>query len=328
MSHARIVFLVRRVLSSPLFSSPAALRRWAAANVFVNVLIVVTGGAVRLTDSGLGCPEWPQCEEGTMVPTSEMGLHGVIEFGNRLLTFVLLLVALGTLLAVYALRRRRSDLIVLGWMVLAIIPTQALIGGITVWTNLNPWVVGLHFLASIGVIAVATALFLRAGEADVAPRSFVPRPVTYLGYTMLGTAFLVIALGVTVTGSGPHAGDPESPRIDISPELLAQLHVDAVWAFVGLSVAMMFTLFAVKAPELPKRSTGLLLAVIAFQGLIGYVQYYSGVPELLVGMHMLGACLLWISVINVVFSLRERTEETVNQPALKAEEAQADEVKV
>ena len=297
---------MRRVLTAPLFSAPAALRRWAAANVVVNVLIVVTGGAVRLTDSGLGCPEWPQCEEGTMVPTSEMGLHGVIEFGNRLLTFVLLFVALATLLAIYALVKERVDLKLLGWVVLGGIPTQALIGGITVWSNLNPWVVGLHFLASIGVIAVATALFIRAGEPDVEARPLVPRAVRYLGYTIVGTAFLVISIGVTVTGSGPHAGDPDSPRIDISPELLAQLHVDAVWALVGLSVAMMFTLFAVKAPEHPKRSTGLLLGVIAFQGMIGYVQYYSGVPELLVGMHMLGACLLWIAVINVPFSLRER----------------------
>ncbi|QSB03863.1 COX15/CtaA family protein [Natronoglycomyces albus] len=295
---------MKRVLTASMFAAPRAMRRWAIVNVFVNVLIVVTGGAVRLTDSGLGCPEWPQCEPGTMTPTAEMGIHGAIEFGNRLLTFVLLFVALGTLLAAYALKQRRPDLVTLGWLVLAIIPTQAIIGGITVWSNLNPWVVGLHFLASIGCIAAATALFIRAGENYGQPRLLVPRPIWRLGQTLIGAVLLVIALGVVVTGSGPHAGDPDSPRINLDSELLAQLHADAVWAVIGLSIAMMFALFAVKAPELPKRAMGLFMAIVALQAVIGYVQFYTGVPELLVGMHMLGACLLWIAVINVTFSLR------------------------
>jgi cytochrome c oxidase assembly protein subunit 15 len=289
------------------FSAPVAVRRWALASLIANVGIVVTGGAVRLTGSGLGCAEWPKCTEDSFVATSEMGIHGAIEFGNRTLTGVLVLLAVGALAAAWMREPRRMSLVKLALGVLAIVPVQAVIGGITVWTGLNPWVVGLHFLASIVIIGVATALYIRAGEPDGPVAALVPRPVVFLWRLMVATAFVAICAGVVVTGSGPHAGDPATPRNGLDPVEVTQLHVDSVFLLVGLSIAMVFALHAVGAPESAKRAAYVLLAVEAGQGLIGYVQHYTGLPELLVGMHMLGACLLWIAVLALGFTLRRRT---------------------
>ncbi|GAB3231477.1 COX15/CtaA family protein [Glycomyces halotolerans] len=296
------------------FSHPAAVRRWALASLIANVGIVVTGGAVRLTGSGLGCAEWPNCSEGQLTATPAMGIHGAIEFGNRMLTFVLVALALAALVAAWTRTPRRPSLVRLALGVLAFVPVQAVIGGITVWTDLNPWVVGLHFLASIVILGIATALYLRSGEPDGPVEPLVPRPVVVLGRALAAVAFAVIALGVVVTGSGPHAGDPESPRNGLDSEFAAQLHADGVWLLLGLTLAMVAALHAVRAPEAAKRAAHLLVAVELLQGLIGYVQYYTGLPELLVGMHMLGASLLWISAIALVFTLRKRLPQASSAP--------------
>ncbi|WP_081913768.1 heme A synthase [Glycomyces sp. NRRL B-16210] len=288
------------------FGRPKAIRRWALACVIANVGIIVTGGAVRLTESGLGCPEWPKCTADSLVTTPEMGIFGVIEFGNRVLTFVLVAVALGALAAAWLRVPRRRSLVRLAVLGMLYVPVQAVIGGITVWTNLNPWVVGLHFLASIPLVAISVALYVRAGEPDGAVVPLVPRAVTLLSRGLVGVAFAVIVLGVVVTGSGPHAGDAETPRNGMDPALMSQFHADLVWLLVGMTVALIAALHAVKAPESAKRVAYTLLVVELLQGVIGYTQYYMDLPELLVGMHMLGAGVLWVAVVAVPFSLRRR----------------------
>nr|WP_277605377.1 COX15/CtaA family protein [Glycomyces sp. L485] len=296
------------------FAQPGAVRRWALASLIANVGIVLTGGAVRLTGSGLGCAEWPNCSEGQLTATPQMGVHGAIEFGNRMLTFVLVAVALGALIAAWSRTPRRSSLVKLALGVMCFVPAQAVIGGITVWTDLNPWVVGLHFLASIVILGIAATLYFRSGEPDGPAAPLVPKAVVRLGQALAAVAFAVIALGVVVTGSGPHAGDPDSPRNGLDPQFAAQLHADGVWLLLGLSVAMIAVLHAVGAPLSARRAAYILLGVELLQGVTGYVQYYTGLPEVVVGMHMLGASLLWISAIAVVFSLRKRSPLNGSEP--------------
>ncbi|WP_112139327.1 COX15/CtaA family protein [Glycomyces dulcitolivorans] len=288
------------------FSKPGAVRRWALASVIANVGIIVTGGAVRLTESGLGCPEWPKCTTDSLVATPEMGIYGAIEFGNRVLTFALVAVAVGALLAAWLRVPRRASLVKLAFGVCLYVPVQALIGGITVWTGLNPWIVGLHFLASIPLVALSVALYVRSGEPDGEVVTLVPRAVVLLGRGLVGVAAAVIVLGVVVTGSGPHAGDADTPRNGLDPALMSQLHADLVWLLVGLTVALIAALHAVKAPEKAIRTAYALLAVELLQGVIGYTQYYLDLPELLVGLHMLGAGVLWVTAVAVPFSLRKR----------------------
>lgn len=289
------------------FVQPGAVRGWALVSLVANVVIIVTGGAVRLTESGLGCAEWPKCTEQSLVTTPEMGLHGVIEFGNRLLGAVVVAIAVGALLAAWKRAPRRSSLVGLAFAVVALTVSQAVIGGISVWTGLNSWIVGLHFAVSMVILVFALALYLRSGEPDGPARPLVPRAAVLLGRTVVAAAAVVILIGVVVTGSGPHAGDADTPRNGLDPELMSQLHADAVWLLIGLSVALVFTMHAVRAPEAARRAAYTLLAVELLQGLIGYVQYYTDLPELLVGMHMLGASLLWIAALAVTFTLRRRT---------------------
>ncbi|MCZ7436510.1 COX15/CtaA family protein [Micromonospora sp. WMMC241] len=289
--------------------SPTLLRRLALTSIIANVAIVVTGGAVRLTASGLGCPTWPRCTDESYTTTSEMGVHGVIEFGNRLLTFAVGIIALAVVLAVLTQRPRRRGLLPLAVGVLFGIPAQAVIGGITVLTNLNPWVVGLHFLASMVVIAVAYALWRRTVEPDGPVTPTVPAPLRTLAWitTVVGAAVLVV--GTWVTGSGPHAGDQGAARNGLDPEAISQVHADGVFLLIGLSVALYFAFRAVGAAR-AARAAGVLLAVELGQGLIGFVQYFTHLPAVLVAAHMLGSCLVLLATLGVLRSTRERLPAT------------------
>ncbi|WP_018831103.1 COX15/CtaA family protein [Salinispora tropica] len=289
--------------------STTTLRRLALANILANVLIVVTGGAVRLTASGLGCPTWPRCTDTSYASTPEMGLHGAIEFGNRLLTFVVGIVAIAVVVAVLLHRPRRRGLLPLAVAVLLGIPAQAVIGGITVRTNLNPWVVGLHFLASMVVIAVAYALWRRIAEPDGPRVPVVPGPLRTLTVITTVVCVAVLVVGTWVTGSGPHAGDGGAARNGLDPEQLSQIHADGVFLLIGLSVALVFAFRAVGAAG-PARAALVLVGVEAGQGVIGYVQYFTNLPALLVGAHMLGSCLVLLATLAVLRSTRE------HQPAV------------
>ena len=282
------------------------LRPLALASLTANVALVVTGAAVRLTGSGLGCPTWPRCTDQSYTTTAEMGVHGVIEFGNRLLTFVLGLLAVACVLAALLERPRRRSTVGLSLAVLLGIPAQGVVGGITVLTDLNPWVVGLHFLLSMALIAFAYALWKRTAEGDGKPVALVPQPLRRLALVLAAASAAVIAMGVVVTGSGPHAGDEDAKRNGLDPEAVSQAHADVVFLLLGLTIALVFALRAVSAPRAAVRAAVVLLVVELAQGLIGFVQYFTHLPVLLVGAHMLGASLVWTSTLAVLWSLRER----------------------
>jgi cytochrome c oxidase assembly protein subunit 15 len=287
-------------------SNRTLLRPLALASLIANVGLVVTGAAVRLTSSGLGCPTWPKCTEESYTSTPEMGINGAIEFGNRVLGIILGLIALACFIAAILEKPRRRSLIVLALAAGLGIPGQGVIGGITVLTDLNPWVVGLHFLLSMALIALTYALWKRTREGDRPRRTLVPAPIPALARLTATVSGVVIVLGVIVTGSGPHAGDENAKRNGLNPETISQAHADAVFLLIGLSIGLWFALRAAKAPAPAIRAAGILIVVELAQGLIGFVQYFTHLPVLLVGAHMLGACLVWVATLNALWALRER----------------------
>jgi cytochrome c oxidase assembly protein subunit 15 len=301
--------------------SDLLLRRVALASVYANVGIVITGGAVRLTGSGLGCPTWPRCTPESYTATPEMGIYGVIEFGNRMLTFVVAVIAVAGFVLALRARPRRRRVVTLSVLAALAIPAQAVIGGLTVLTNLNPWVVACHFLASMAVIAAAYAFWKSTVEGDEAPVPAVPLPMRNLAAVLAGVSGAVLIVGTMVTGSGPHAGSADVPRNGIDPQSISQVHADLVFLLIGLTVAAWFAFRALGANDAGRR-TGWLIGIIAAQGLIGFVQYATHLPALLVGAHMAGACAVWLGTLAVLYATRARPAEPLEEGA-RAEEAAA-----
>ena len=290
-------------------ASDVLVRRLAVASVVANAGIVVTGGVVRLTGSGLGCPTWPTCTADSVIPTPEYAQHGAIEFTNRMLTFVLAAVAVATLLAV--LRSDRRDLTRLAVAAFLGIPAQAVLGGITVLTGLNPWTVAAHFLLSMVILAITTTMAWRAYEPPGRARVIVNPSLVTLIRVLVGVTAAVLVLGTVVTGSGPHAGDVEVPRTGLDPEML----------LVGLTVATLLWLRGSKAPPAATRAAAVLLVVELAQGVIGFVQYFTGLPVILVAFHLLGACLVWIAALRLL--LATSTRRPAPAPAPVSEVTQA-----
>jgi cytochrome c oxidase assembly protein subunit 15 len=296
--------------------SRTAVLRLAWASLVANIVIVVTGAAVRLTGSGLGCPTWPRCTEaspdrpGSFVPHGELGMHGVIEFGNRLLTFVLVAVAILTFVAAWRLRPRRSSLRRLALLLALGIPAQAVIGGVTVLTDLNPWIVAGHLLVSMALISLAVLMIRRVDEGDGPALPVLPMPGVWLLRTTYVVAWVVLYLGTVVTGSGPHAGDADAPRNGLDPAGMSQLHADSVFLLVGLTIGCIALTRAVSAPAALVRSATVLLVVELAQGLIGFVQYFTDLPELLVAAHLLGAAILMAAVTDLLLRGHSRAGVT------------------
>jgi len=289
--------------------SRAFVRRAAFATVVMAVVIVVTGGAVRLTDSGLGCPTWPTCTTRSLAPTQAMGVHAAIEFTNRMLTDVLCAVVGLAIVAARARTPRRRALTRYGWAQFWVVMGNAVLGGIVVLTGLNPYLVGSHFVLSTALLTVAVLMWHRAGEGDGPVRDLVARPVRQLSWLLLGASGVLVVVGTAVTGAGPHAGDARHVhRIPVDWREITQLHVDFVYVVVGLTAALWFVLRAVDAPAAPRRRVAGLFWVLMAQGVVGYVQYATHLPEFVVGLHMLGGCLVWIAVLRVVLGLRERAD--------------------
>ncbi|WP_221359177.1 COX15/CtaA family protein [Streptomyces beigongshangae] len=287
--------------------SPRTVRRAALAALVMAVLIVVTGGAVRLTGSGLGCPTWPKCTDDSLTSTREMGVHGVIEFGNRMLTYVLCAAVGWAIVAARAQKPYRRGLTRLGWAQFWIVMGNAVLGGIVVLVGLNPYTVAAHFLLSTALIAVATVMWHRTREGDGAPRPLVGEPVRQMTRVLVAVTVLLIAVGTVVTGAGPHAGDSsEVHRIPLDWEDVTKLHAVLAWIVVTLTFALWFVLKAVDAPGAPLHRTRDLFLVLLAQGAVGYVQYFTDLPEVLVGLHMFGSCLVWIATLRVLLALRER----------------------
>jgi cytochrome c oxidase assembly protein subunit 15 len=292
--------------------SPRAGRAWPArwigplawATLAANVMIVVTGGVVRLTGSGLGCPTWPRCTEDSFVPHGELGIHGAIEFGNRMVTFLLAAVAVATFLAAWRLGRRPVLRLAL---VLGLgVPAQAVVGGVTVLTGLNPWVVAFHLLVSLAMIGVSVVLLRRIREGDGPARLTVPAATAWLVRTTFVVGWLVLYAGTVVTGSGPYAGDLDAPRNGLDPAALSQLHTDLVFLLLGLTLGSLFALRSVRAPLRAVRAAQTLLAVELGQGLVGLVQYLTDLPVVLVAVHLLGAALVSASMTWLLVGVRDR----------------------
>jgi cytochrome c oxidase assembly protein subunit 15 len=281
-------------------------RRWERfvrplgwATLVANCGLVVTGGAVRLTGSGLGCPTWPRCTDESFTPHGALDLHEAIEFGNRMLTFVLTAIAIATFAAAWTTGRR--DLRLLALFLGLGIPAQAVVGGITVRTDLNPWVVSFHLLVSLAIIGLAVLFLRRIDQPAPTPAR---GPAVVLAWVTFAAAWVVLYVGTVVTGSGPHAGDAESPRNGLDPLQVSQLHADAVFLFVGLTIGLLFAVHAVGGTPEAKRAVLVLLGVEVAQGTIGFVQYFTDLPELLVGFHMLGAALVSAAVTWALLALR------------------------
>jgi len=289
--------------------SHRTLKRLAVASLIANIAIVVTGGAVRLTSSGLGCPTWPRCTDDSFVVQGELGWHGAVEFGNRMFTWVLAAVAVATWVAAMRYRPRRSSLRRLATVLALGIPAQALIGGVTVLTELNPWTVSLHLLLSMAMIGVAVLFIRRLDEADGPVRPTVPPAVVRLTQLTFVVSWLVLYAGTVVTGAGPHAGDAGAARNGLRPGLMSQIHADLVFLLVGLTLATLLAFKAVGAPELAQRAATWLLVLELVQGLIGFVQYFTDLPVLLVGAHLLGAALVSAAATWMLLGIRERVLE-------------------
>jgi cytochrome c oxidase assembly protein subunit 15 len=290
----------------PAHSSPW-LRRALLGNLVLEMLIVVTGGLVRLTGSGLGCPSWPECVPGSYVPVPEQaeGFHRYIEFGNRTLTGA---VGLAAVFAVVAVRRwagGRRDLMIPAWVVLGGVGVQAVLGGVTVRTGLHPATVSAHFLVSMGLVAASAHMLVRSTEPPGPRRLLVPPLVERLAGAACAVAVLVLALGTVVTGSGPHSGDADQPaRFGFDPRTISWLHADAVMLFVGLVVAVWAAARLTARTPAPAHAWWLVLLVTLGQGAVGYTQYLTGLPEALVLVHMLGAELLVAALVLAMSRLR------------------------
>jgi cytochrome c oxidase assembly protein subunit 15 len=294
----------RPLAPRPLASRLLALRPLALASLVANVTIVITGGAVRLTGSGLGCPTWPMCTDESYTATSEMGVHGLIEFSNRMLGALVGLIAIATFVAALRDGPRRPALVRLAGLALAGVLAQGLLGGVTVLAGLNPWTVAGHFVLSVAVIALVYPLWRRSGEPDQPRRALVPDPVVGLVAVLTAASGAVLVVGTLVTGAGPHAGDPGTPRLDLDLTMISQLHADAVFLLLGLSIAAWFALRAVGGPPAAVRAAAVLVGIELAQGLIGFVQYFTHLPATAVLLHMAGSCAVWVGTLAVADRLR------------------------
>ncbi|HEV8056683.1 MAG TPA: COX15/CtaA family protein [Nocardioidaceae bacterium] len=296
---------------TPVRGLGPAIRPLAVASLAANIGIVVTGGAVRLTGSGLGCPTWPRCTPESFTPHGALGVHGAIEFGNRMLTFVLVAVALATWVAALNYVPRRRDLVVLATVLALGVPAQAVIGGLAVLTDLNPWVVSLHFMLSMGLIAVSVALVRRTRRSwspIASGGSALPARLRGLAVAVFCVTFVVLYVGTVVTGSGPHAGDADAPRNGLDPRLLSHLHAALVYLLITLSVTALVWLRRMGGPGEARRAAWMVLMVELAQGSLGFAQYFSNLPELLVGLHLLGAALLTAAVTWLLLAAGTRAD--------------------
>lgn len=284
--------------------------------------IIVTGGAVRLTASGLGCPEWPRCTADSFVNTPEMGMHGVIEFGNRLLTFVLAAIAVLTILALVRLRRTHRNLFMMSILLLLGIPGQAVIGGITVWTGLNPWIVMLHFLLSAAMVSIAALLVHRIG-AERRARKFNTHPVRLQdgastpltkGSAVLAyvAGWVTLIVGTVVTGTGPHGGDDTAVRHDFDPLLVTRFHAAPVYLMTLLAIVLIVVMYRMNTSQRQRRAVWGFTVVLIFQALVGFYQHFNGLPILVVGLHMVGIGLVvWtMTILLDVFNSKYETRLT------------------
>ena len=281
--------------------APAAATRLFRVALGALCLIVLTGAGVRLTQSGLGCPDWPTCSGRRLVAAWQY--HAVIEFGNRIVTVVVTVAVLAALAAAWLRVPRRRDLVWLAAGLVAGVVAQAVLGGITVLAKLAPGWVMAHFLLSMAVIAVGAVLVRRSQEPEGERRERVGPDVVLVGRALVALTSVVLGLGTVVTGSGPHSGAVGVGRLPISARDAAEVHSGIVLMLVGFSLAAAVLLRCPRVPPEVERNGRLLVYALAAQGAIGYAQYFSGVPAALVELHVAGALVVWLSVLRLYLSL-------------------------
>jgi cytochrome c oxidase assembly protein subunit 15 len=310
----------RALAGSLITPSAVALRRWALAGVLASVAIIATGAAVRLSQSGLGCPDWPACTAhsiGAAGATGQTLVHRWIEFGNRLVTAAILIVAAGVSVAAWRFRpdgtgRPRRDLLLLALAQPAGIVAEAVLGGIVVLTKLDPVWVSVHFLLSIALTGLAVMLYVRAAALTqdappAAPPAPVRRDLRVLSVVLAAVTAAMVAAGTVVTGTGPLAGAGGVARYHLPLAGVTQLHADIGWLLTGLTVALVAGLRLTGAPPRAMRLGWLLIGLILAQGSVGYAQYFAGLPAGLVWVHVTGAVLIWVTALRLTFALHERS---------------------
>lgn len=285
------------------------VRFTAWGSLVANCLLILTGGLVRLTGSGLGCPTWPRCTEASWTSTTEMGIHGAIEFGNRLLTFVLAAVAIAAFLAVWRMRGQRQDFFFLTLILGLGIPLQAIVGGITVLTGLNPWIVGIHFMISAVMIYLAAIYVNRVRRASLSRVARLEAPgqvpeaknvMRTSAVLLAGLTLVVVYLGTLVTGTGPHSGDSgDVVRHTFDAINITRAHVLPVYLVLAL-IAVSLVIGRTRWPRPVWNSYALVGAVVIFQGMVGFYQYFNGLPMVAVTLHLVGSALM---VATVAFAV-------------------------
>ena len=286
--------------------SPAAYRRITFVAAVLLAVIIVTGGAVRLTGSGLGCPDWPNCEPGSLTPHQASDVNAMVEFVNRMFTGLVSITVIVAVLGSFLRVPRRRDLIWLSVGLVAGVFAQAVLGGLTVLFELQPPFVMAHFLVSLALLANALVLHRRAADPD-APARLVATPVVRtLGRLLLVVATVVVITGTVVTATGPHGGDEDVKRFDLDIRVVARVHGTSVIVFLVLILVTLWMLRRTRAPHDVQLRLGVLLAVCVVQAGIGYAQYLTGIPALLVGFHLAGATAVWAAVIWFYLGLFRR----------------------
>jgi len=274
---------------------PRAFLRAGQVALGLVVLNIVSGAAVRLSDSGLGCPDWPDCSVHHLTPP--LALHPAIEFSNRLVVVALCLAAATVVLLALRRQPRRRDLTWLSAGLIGGVLAEAVLGGVVVYSHLNPYVVMTHFMVGIGLLTVAVVLVLRAGRSAQAGVPMVGAGVRRLGRLMTGVLVLAIAAGTATTGAGPHAGGKGAKRLPVPLVDMARTHAEIVIVLVALTLGLLYMLETTKAPATVTTRARLLLAAMAAQGVVGYTQYFSHLPPLLVGVHVFGVTILWTAML-------------------------------
>ncbi|WP_087099534.1 heme A synthase [Nocardiopsis sp. JB363] len=310
-----LVFLARSIWNP----TQRSLRAWALGNVVVNAGIAVTGATVRVTSSGLGCSEWPRCTPDSFVPidTGHAAFNAAIEFGNRTLTFLVLAVGVITLIAVLRSTPRRRDLTRLATIIPLGVLGQAVVGGITVWTDLHPASVATHFLLSMVMVFIAVALYVRCEEPEGTPRVVVGPMLHAVSIALVVVGFLLLIAGTVTTGTGPHGGDAAAPRWDMDLPSVTRVHSVLAWLTLLGSAAAVLLAYRGGAGR-PARLSGVaLLVVVLLQGVLGYTQYALELPESLVVLHVLGSALTWVAIARLYFATTRLTpnEERVSTEA-------------
>jgi cytochrome c oxidase assembly protein subunit 15 len=286
---------------------PRALRWSSTAALIVSIIIVFTGGLVRVTGSGLGCPTWPTCEGTSIAPSAELGIHGIIEFSNRMLTTVIVLAVAWVIIAARLQRPRIRYLTRLAWSQFWLIVANAVAGGITVLVQLNPWVVALHFVLAIALLATTTLTWHRVHEEttlDVTPTDAATRA---LAWTLVLATLVLILVGTLVAGTGPHSGDSaDVPRMQLDWTVVTVIHGILGVLVLGVAAVMLGRPATTVRARLVRRRVVIFVLVVALQGVIGVVQAVGGLPALLVALHFLGAALVWVGALRVLLDAEPR----------------------